>query len=59
MQRVLCVGKDYNFDFMPVILKSKLRRLKLLDKFISLENRFSFCFLISDFIGKGESVIRF
>ena len=59
MQRVLCVGKDYNFDFMPVILKSKLRRLKLLDNFISLENRFSFCFLISDFIGKGESVIRF
>ena len=53
------MGKEHNFDFMSVILKSKLRRFKLLDNFISLENRFSFCFLISDFIGKGESVIRF
>ena len=59
MQRALCVGKEHNFDFMSVILKSKLRRFKLLDNFISLENRFSFCFLISDFIGKGESIIRF
>lgn len=41
MQTALCVGKEHSFDFMSVIFKSKLRRFKLLDNFISLENRFS------------------